>query len=241
MVNSPSRPNSRPVALPAPVECGGMTPLWNRETCLPVDRATLPARGGDGLVPTFPSIGQVPARQHQAKNPGNQTKSNQIKPPPLFAAFAVPRCLSDLRNPRPVPDSPQSRQKPQQSRLIVPNQASSRQTLKLFIALPPLAAIFNLAFSVQPLAFSFPPLQSCLIKANQGIRKKAPSWPRPRNLPRASPSVIGGWAFGVGCWMVTPVRFSRFPSPECPIDHRVFVTSRLDINGPFMFTYASIL
>ena len=35
MVNSPSRPNSCP---PAPVECGGMTPLWNRETCLPGHR-----------------------------------------------------------------------------------------------------------------------------------------------------------------------------------------------------------
>ena len=40
MVNSLSRPNSRP---PAPVECGGRTPLWNRETCLPVDRTVMPA------------------------------------------------------------------------------------------------------------------------------------------------------------------------------------------------------
>ena len=47
---------------PAPMECGGMTPLWNRETCLPVDRATPPARGGDGPIPTFLSIGQVPIR-----------------------------------------------------------------------------------------------------------------------------------------------------------------------------------
>ena len=221
-----------------------MTPLWHWETCLPVDRAPLPARCGDGPVPAFLSIGQVPARQHQAKNPGNQTKSNQIKPnqtksnqikpPPLFAAFAVPRCLSDLRNPKSAPIKAKTP-------AIKANRASSRQTPKLFIALPPLAAIFNLAFSVQPLAFSFPPQQSCLIKANQGIRKKAPSWPRPRNLPRASPSVIGSWAFGVGCWMFTPVRLSRFPSPECPIHHRVFVTSRLDMNRPFMFTYASIL
>jgi len=34
------------------------------------------------------------------------------------------------------------------------HQASSSQTLKLFITLPPLAAIFNLAFSLQPSAFS---------------------------------------------------------------------------------------
>ncbi len=54
MVNSPSRPSSRP---DDPVECGGMTPLWNWETCLPVDRAVMPApspaRGGDGLLPTI--------------------------------------------------------------------------------------------------------------------------------------------------------------------------------------------
>ena len=59
MVNSPSRPNLRPTA---PMECGGMTPLWNRETCLPVNRATLTARGGDGPVPTFLSIGHAPIR-----------------------------------------------------------------------------------------------------------------------------------------------------------------------------------
>jgi len=128
LVNLPSWLNSCPAVPPAPVECGGMTPLWHRETCLPVDRATLPARGGDGPVPTFPSIGRVPVRPDQAKKPGNQTKSNQIKPPPLFASFAVPRRLSDLRNPKSVPESAQSRQKPQQSRLIVPHQASSSQT-----------------------------------------------------------------------------------------------------------------
>ena len=33
MVNSPSWPNVRPLS---PMECGGMTPLWNWETCLPV-------------------------------------------------------------------------------------------------------------------------------------------------------------------------------------------------------------
>jgi len=97
MVNSPSRPNLRP---PAPMECGGMTSLWNWETCLPVNRATLPARGGDGPVPTFLSVGQMSIRQNQAQNPGNQTKSNQIKPPPPFASFAV--TYPDLRNPRPL-------------------------------------------------------------------------------------------------------------------------------------------
>ena len=39
MVNSPSRPNPRP---PAPLECGGMTPLWRRETCLPGHRPARP-------------------------------------------------------------------------------------------------------------------------------------------------------------------------------------------------------
>ena len=99
MVNLPSLPNSRPVALPAPVECGGMTPLWNRETCLPVDRASLPARGGDGPVPTFPSIGRSPVRQAQAKIPA--IKPNQTTPHPHPGPG-----LPDLRNPSPVPDSP---------------------------------------------------------------------------------------------------------------------------------------
>ena len=101
MVNSPSRPNSRP---PAPMECGGMTPLWNWETCLPVNRATPPARGGDGPVPTFLRIGHVPIHQDQAKNPAikpNQTKSNLPAPFACFAYFAV-TAPPDLRNPRPV-------------------------------------------------------------------------------------------------------------------------------------------
>ena len=216
----------------AALALGDMSPSGSRPPARPVwgrPRPRIPKHWA-GTRPPAPS--QKPRQSNQIKP--NQTKSNQIKPPPLFAAFAVPRCLSDLRNPKSAPIKAKTP-------AIKANRASSRQTPKLFIALPPLAAIFNLAFSVQPLAFSFPPQQSCLIKANQGIRKKAPSWPRPRNLPRASPSVIGSWAFGVGCWMFTPVRLSRFPSPECPIHHRVFVTSRLDMNRPFMFTYASIL
>ena len=55
MVNSPSRPNLRP---PAPVECGGMTPLWNRETCLPVHR---------------------PSGSHRPQS--DQIKPNQTMPP----------------------------------------------------------------------------------------------------------------------------------------------------------------
>ena len=118
LVNSPSRPNSCP---PAPVECGGMTPLWNWETCLPVDRAAMPApaprpaQGGDGPVPTFPSFGRVPVRPNQPKKPGNQTKSDQIKPNqtiphphlgpgPLSRPSRFPLPGSpDLRNPCPAP------------------------------------------------------------------------------------------------------------------------------------------
>ena len=42
MVNSPSWPNLRLLAPPALVDCGGMTPLWHRETCLPVHRPPVP-------------------------------------------------------------------------------------------------------------------------------------------------------------------------------------------------------
>ena len=94
MVNSPSRPNLRP---PAPVECGGMTPLWNRETCLPVDRAGLPKacpRAGRGRPrhrfpaprpeireprPDFP----LPSRQNQG--------SIKAKTPAIKAYQAISR------------------------------------------------------------------------------------------------------------------------------------------------------
>ena len=95
MVNLPSRLNSRP---PAPVECGGMTPLWNWETRLPVDRTAISAIKPNQTIPArVPVFGGVPS-------------------------------TSETRNPYPNP--PQSRQKPLQSRLIVPNQGISRQTLK---------------------------------------------------------------------------------------------------------------
>ncbi len=101
MVNSPSRPNLRP---PAPVECGGMTPLWNWETCLPVDRSPMSA----------PVL--------------NQTKSNQIKPPSPVRVFRGYRPPPDLRNPGAETRFPVNQgRKPQQSRLIVLNQGLSRQ------------------------------------------------------------------------------------------------------------------
>ena len=83
----------------APVECGGMTPLWNRETCLPVDRAALPTppRACPAPLPLSLDIGRstlvvgcfaaksenrspLPSRQNQGKNPSNQGLSRQIKP-----------------------------------------------------------------------------------------------------------------------------------------------------------------
>ncbi len=107
MVNSPSRPNLRP---PAPVECGGMTPLWNWETCLPVDRAPLPKacpRAGRGRPrhrfpaprpeireprPDFP----LPSRQNQgsikAKTPtikAHQAISRQTRKFPWHPAFRL--------------------------------------------------------------------------------------------------------------------------------------------------------
>ena len=94
MVNSPSRPILRPDAPPAPVECGGRTPLWNRETCLRVDRTALPPSGpasrpGWGrLVPTILAI-------------GNQTKSNHAHPHPgpLSRLSRLPRPANQGKNP----------------------------------------------------------------------------------------------------------------------------------------------
>ena len=141
MVNSLSRPKSRPVAPPVPVDGGGMTPLWHRETCLPAHRP--------------------PVR--------NQTKSNQIKPcRTLFAPFA-PFVVH--------PPPPQSRQKP---------------------------------------------LQSCIIKAYQGIRLKMKAPPHRRAIPtRHAPSPpslyvgrsmldVGCWMLDVGCWMFRPAAPSAF-------------------------------
>ena len=80
MVNSPSPLNSCPVDPPATVECGGLTPLWNWETCLPVDPAawsapvprhalvlpppgTRRARGGDYPVTRMIDTGPVTIRK----------------------------------------------------------------------------------------------------------------------------------------------------------------------------------
>ena len=150
MVNSPSHPNSRPIDPPAPVDCGGLTPLCHRETSLPVQRT-------GRLTP--PAIKP------------NQTKSNQS----TCREFCVT-----------LPISHQSRQKPQQSRLIVPNQASSRQTMNFLMVLPPPVAIFNLAFGLQHLAF-YP--QTPVIVPHQGISRHPPKNTRPLGT---SPE-LGGW------------------------------------------------
>jgi len=116
MVNSPSRLNSRP---PAPLECGGMTPLWNRETCLPVNRATPPARGGDGPVPTFLSIGQMLIRQDQAKNPA--IKPNQTTTPfRVFRGYPAP--ISEIRDSSRWPSARTKAKTP----VIVHHQGKSR-------------------------------------------------------------------------------------------------------------------
>ena len=69
MVNSPSRPNSRPDAPPAPVDCGGLTPHWHREPCHPVQRTA------------------------GSRHP----QSNQIRPSHTFRISRLPS--PDLRNP----------------------------------------------------------------------------------------------------------------------------------------------
>ena len=101
MVNSPSRPISCPEAPPAPVECGGMTPLWHGAACLLAPRAR------------------------------NQTKSNHPGPPfAYFAYFAVqpPPALplSEFRGPSRWPSARTKAKNP----VIVHHQGKSRQTPK---------------------------------------------------------------------------------------------------------------
>ena len=153
MVNSPSRPNSRP---PVPVECGGMTPLWNWETCLPVDRPAMPllhlAPPGVGtarphLFPPNPNSGnRHPARSNQgrikAKTPAivphqgisrqPMKKLNATIPSANGAAPYQPRAtpweranrLSPALKGRPIP--PIKAKTP----VIVHDQGKSRQTPK---------------------------------------------------------------------------------------------------------------
>ena len=68
LVNSPSPPNSCPVVPLSPVECGGITPLWNWETCLPVDRTAITA-----IKPKTPAIVLHQASSRQTpKSPNAQ-------------------------------------------------------------------------------------------------------------------------------------------------------------------------
>ena len=130
MVNSPSRPD---LQAPAPVECGGLTPLWHRETCLPVDRAAMSAPSPSS-VPTCPNETRKPVTETRFSKQSNQIKPNQTKsnhPGPRSLSLRSSRFplpwLLDLRNPRPGPDSPpQSRQNPLQSCLIKANQGKRR-------------------------------------------------------------------------------------------------------------------
>ena len=167
MVNSPSRPILRPDAPPTPVECGGRTPLWNRETCLPAHR--------------------MPVR--------NQTKSNHQ----ASASRHLPLCMFFAVAP-PLPSrSPNSETRTRffpikaKTPLIVHNQGISRQTPNSRsapvpgtatpepvgrVAMPiPLHPTTPYRSPKPGIRSRFPqsrqkPLQSCLIKAHQGIRPK---------------------------------------------------------------------
>ena len=76
----------------------------------------------------------------------------------------TPRAPSGRVHPGTI--KPQSRQK---TPVLVLNQGSSRQTVKLLIALLPPAPIFNLALSLQPLAFCF---KTPAIKANRASSRQ---------------------------------------------------------------------
>ena len=116
MVNSPSRPNSRPVAPPDLVECGGMTPLWHRETCLPVERparsapflcaltASVRVRGGDGPVPTLVAVEfgqsrQKPQQSRQIKPHQGKRQFSGVRP---FSGAASAKSASRATMPNPI-------------------------------------------------------------------------------------------------------------------------------------------
>ena len=156
------------------------------------------------LVPAFP----CGVRQHDAAlEPGDMSprpfappgslrpQSNQIKPSAISIPALPPRSPKS-ENRSPIP-RPQSRQKPLQSRLIVPHQASSSQTPNSRTAPVPGAATTEpagLTAMPKPSAprpeirepgaeTRFSPIkpqsrqktqQSCLIKAHQGKRPKSP-------------------------------------------------------------------
>ena len=125
MVNSPSWPNLRLLAPPALVDCGGMTPLWHRETCLPVHRPPvpnqtksdhahpLPARCSRGGIPDLRNPESVPHFPPiKAKNPAivhHQGISRQTpkKPTPLGASPFHPLC--DVATPHLCVKTPSSR------------------------------------------------------------------------------------------------------------------------------------
>ncbi len=121
MVNSPSRPD---LQAPAPVECGGLTPLWHRETCLPVDRAAMSAPSPSS-VPTCPNETRKPVTETRFSKQSNQIKPNQTIPA-LVRLVCVVRgshspgfSISEIRDPDPIPH-------PNQGKTPC-NRASSRQ------------------------------------------------------------------------------------------------------------------
>ena len=149
MVNSPSWPNLRLLAPPALVDCGGMTPLWHRETCLPVHRPPvpnqtksdhahpLPARCSRGGFPDLRNPESVPKSPQSRQKPlqsciikayqGKRQKSPLPLEHPRSIPFATLRLRTFALKPRHQGTiKPQSRQKTQQSRLIVHNQGKPK-------------------------------------------------------------------------------------------------------------------
>ena len=108
MVNSPSRPILRPDAPSTPVECGGRTPLWNRETCLPAHR--------------------MPVRNQTKSN--HQASASRHLPLCMFFAIAPPLPSRSPNSETPTRFFPIKAKTP----LIVHHQGISRQTLKFLNA-----------------------------------------------------------------------------------------------------------
>ncbi len=157
MVNSPSRPILRPDAPPNPVECGGRTPLWNRETCLPAHR--MPVRnqtksnhpGPRSRHWRFPPVSETrnpcpnstQSRQktqqsclikaHQGIRPKNTCHANLLQSSAMGRrSFPLPSSLR-LCVKKPAIKPPQGSIKAK-TPLIVHHQGISRQTLKFLNA-----------------------------------------------------------------------------------------------------------
>ena len=185
MVNSPSRPD---LQAPAPVECGGLTPLWHRETCLPIERparsapllcdltASVRVRGGDGPAPTLVAVefGSIKAKTPAIK--ANQASSRH----PL----KISKSASHPRHPHP----------------------SARRFLRHWM-------LGVRCWMLDVGCFGSIKAKTPAIKANQAssrhpLKISKSAW-HPRHPHPSARRFLRHWMLGVRCWMLDVLAQSR--------------------------------